>query len=110
MIIALTGYYFAWTMALQGLSMMLVGTSNLQFVWAQTYGYQHGLKNLKPSLSAIWYMSVQLISVFRLFYSIVLTGLPFMITFPLLVRLHKQPFTLVRHTYVSNNISITHFC
>ncbi len=75
--------------------MILVGKGNLQFVWAQTYGYQYGLKNLKPSLNPIWYLYVQLFSIFRSFYSIILAGVPYLAIFPMVMRLHKQPFTMV---------------
>ena len=49
-----------------------------------------------PSLSLTWYLSMQLYDRFRLYFTYLLGGLPFLVALPLAIRLHEYPMALVR--------------
>ena len=81
-----------WSACLQYLSYSLVGPSKY---WDTLVTTWCSWKNLSPSLSLHWYFHMQLFSRFINYFRALLTGLPFMVVFPLMIRLHKYPMVIV---------------
>jgi hypothetical protein len=52
-------------------------------------------RNLSPSLSLQWYFYQQVFHQFRLYFRIILEGVPYIFIIPLIIRLHRFPLSLV---------------
>jgi hypothetical protein len=88
-------FFLTWSAGLQGLSFALVGPSNYWNVWEATYGV--AWKTTSPNLSVDWYLQMQLFTRFRVYFGILLSGLPYLLVIPLTTRLHPYPMVLVRN-------------
>jgi hypothetical protein len=89
----------AWglfALALQGLSFLLVGSDRYSHVFRITHLNSFSLIGLTPSLSTLWYLSMELFGRFRIYFSLLLGGIPYMLILPLTIRLYRYPFALVR--------------
>lgn len=64
----------------------------LLYLLVQDYGEE---RNLSPSLSLQWYFYQQVFHQFRLYFRIILEGVPYIFIIPLIIRLHRFPLSLV---------------
>lgn len=81
---------------LQGLSLVLVGSKNYLSTVVATHMHTFQLQNMQPSLTTLWYFGMQVFLRFRLYFTILLAGLPFLLIVPTTVRLYEYPDVLVR--------------
>ena len=82
---------------LQGLSLMLVGGSKYVSIVVATHGHTFQLANMPPNLTTLWYLGMQVFLRFRLYLTIMLAGLPYLLVVPTAVRLYAYPDVLVRY-------------
>ena len=82
---------------LQGLSLMLVGGSKYVSIVVATHGHTFQLANMPPNLITLWYLGMQVFLRFRLYLTIMLAGLPYLLVVPTAVRLYAYPDVLVRY-------------
>lgn len=85
-----------FTIALQGLSTLLVGLDNYASIFRSTHLHQYRLKGLAPSLTTVWYFSMEVFMRFRVYFEFLLAGLPYLLVFPVTIRLRRYPAALVR--------------
>jgi len=85
-----------FTAILHGLSLVLVGSEAFKSTYESTHLYTFQLENMQPSLTTLWYLGMQVFLRFRLYFSILLAGLPFLLVVPTTVRLYNYPDVLVR--------------
>lgn len=85
-----------FTVVLQALSILLVGSDNYFTIFTATHLHSFRLKGLAPSLTTVWYFSMEVFLRFRLYFEFLLGGLPYLIIIPLTVRLYRYPAVLVR--------------
>lgn len=88
--------FLLYSLALQWLSMLLVGTERYLGVVKTTHFHSFSLTGLQPSLSTLWYLSMQLFGRFRTYFAILLGAIPYIVVLPLTVRLYRYPAVLVR--------------
>jgi GPI transamidase subunit PIG-U len=89
-------WFVAFTVILQYLSLLLVGSWQEYFsVVATTHFYSFRLHHHTPSLSTIWYLSMQRFARFERYFELLLGGLPYFLLAPLTIRLYKYPSVLV---------------
>jgi len=81
---------------LQGLSLVLVGSKNYVSTVVATHLHTFRLQNMQPSLTTLWYLGMQVFQRFRVYFTILLAGLPFLLIAPTTVRLNEYPDVLVR--------------
>jgi hypothetical protein len=93
----LLSWWVLFSLALQGLSFLLIGSSHrFRQVVAITHFHSFSLLHLRPSLSTLWYLSMELFGRFRLYFVYLLGGLPYSLVAPMAIRLHRYPYVLVR--------------
>jgi len=92
MFLALTVYF---TFLFQWIGYHLVSHRYTDVVVA-THFHSFAIKNMNPSLSILWYFSMEMFRRFRLYFQLVLGGLPYCIVVPTTIRLYKYPSALVR--------------
>lgn len=86
------------TLCLQGLSFLIIGSKLYPSVFHSTHLMNvFGLKGLAPSLSLLWYLNMELFERFSLYFTIMIAALPFLIVFPITLRLFRYPIVLVRY-------------
>jgi uncharacterized integral membrane protein len=89
-------WFVAFSAILQFLSLVLVGGLGDYFaVVATTHFYSFRLHHHMPSLSTVWYLSMQRFGRFERYFELLLGGLPYFLIVPLTIRLYKYPSVLV---------------
>lgn len=84
-----------WVICLQGLSLMLVGTSQYLDMLKGCYGHILTWKNLHPNFSVLWYFNMELFERFRIFFAVLINGVPYLMLLPTTIRLYRYPMVLV---------------
>jgi GPI transamidase subunit PIG-U len=94
--------FVAYYTILHGLSYLLVGSSLSDYVriLVNTNGLSFQLHDLEPSLSMLWYLSMELFGRFRAYFTILLGGIPYTLIAPIVIRLYEYPAVLVRVFYL----------
>lgn len=87
-------FFALWSVVLQYLSMILVGSSSYQLLLTNTYTNTYSFIDLSPNIGVHWYLFVQIFQRFRDFFAIVCAGLPYITLTPLILRLYRYPFTI----------------
>lgn len=82
------------TLALQILSLLLVGQSNYLRVFTATHGEPFLLKSV-PSLSVVWYLHMEMFGRFHSYFRCLLGSIPFVLVTPLALRLYRYPIVMV---------------
>lgn len=96
-----------FTLLLQVCSYLLVGDQQYPEMVLATHFHSFRLQGMEPSLSVLWYFSMQVFRRFRLYFQLVLGGLPYCIVVPTTIRLYKYPSVLVR-TRIRAPMKVTH--
>ena len=83
------------------LAYLLVGSSFSNYVQivGSTSWYSFQLQYLEPSLSMLWYFSMEVFTEFRLYFIILLGAMPYLLITPLSIRLYQYPSVLVSCIY-----------
>jgi hypothetical protein len=87
--------FLLFSMALQWMSLLLVGSESYRGVVVTTHLHSFSFVGLQPSLSTLWYLSMELFRRFRRYFTLLLGGVPYIMVMPLTVRLYRYPFVLV---------------
>ncbi|GKZ00914.1 hypothetical protein MPSEU_001042900 [Mayamaea pseudoterrestris] len=90
---------FLFSAALQLLTLLLIGSERYYNVMVATQFHSFSFVGMQPSLSTLWYLSMELFGRFRNYFTILLGGVPYITIIPLTVRLHKYPFALAAIFY-----------
>jgi len=93
----------SFTAILQGLSLALVGSNAYVTTFTTTHLSTFQLRSMQPCLSTLWYLSMQVFLRFRLYFTILLAGLPFLVIVPTTIRLYNYPDVLVRTKLLLHN-------
>ena len=82
-------------LSLYGLDFLLVGEQDYMSVFASTHLRTFCLARLKPSLSTLWYLGMELFDRFSAYFTLFLGGLPYILIVPTTIRLYRYPEALV---------------
>jgi hypothetical protein len=93
---ALVVLFVAFSVCLQGLSFLLVGSKDYLLVVLTTHGHVFQLAGIGPSLSVLWYFAMEVFQRFTRYFTIMLGGIPYLLVAPLTIRLYRYPIELVR--------------
>jgi hypothetical protein len=88
--------YAVISLALQGLSFLLVGPERFLAVARLTHGRTFVVSGIAPSLSTLWYLGMELFHRFSVYTTILVAGAPYLLIAPLYIRLSRYPEVLVR--------------
>jgi hypothetical protein len=91
--IAFAILFTAW---LQALSILVIGSDQYASIFVSTHLHTYQLLRLAPSLSTLWYLSMLLFDRFRLYFTFLLGGAPYLLLLPLTIRLYRYPMVMVR--------------
>jgi GPI transamidase subunit PIG-U len=94
-IFVLVGVFAVFTCLLQVLSYLLVGRTVL---W-ETHWYVFRIYPLEPSLSLLWYFSMEVFPRFRTYFTILFGGFPYILVVPVATRLYRFPLSMVCEAY-----------
>jgi len=90
--------FVALSFYLHGRAFVVVGDrSRYGAIVRETHLRSFRLTRMKPSLSTLWYFGMELFDRFRLFFEILLGGIPYLSVIPLTIRLYRYPIVLVRY-------------
>jgi hypothetical protein len=89
------GFYLIFTVVLQFLSILLVGSDHYISIVRMTHFYSFQLRGQSPSLSTLWYFSMEIFARFRNYFELLLGGLPYFLIAPITIRLYRYPSVLV---------------
>ena len=84
-----------WFACLQGLSLMLVGRSQFGAVLYSSFGHVYTWKHVHPNFSVLWYLNMELFERYRIYFAVLIGGLPYLLVAPISIRLHRYPMVLV---------------
>lgn len=73
-----------------------MGPSQYGNVLFSSYGHVLTWKHLHPNLSVLWYLNMELFERFRIYFAILIAGLPYLMLIPVTMRLYRYPMVLVR--------------
>lgn len=93
--LALLLFYALWFICLQGLSLLLVGSSQYGAVLQSSFGHVLLWKRVHPNLSVLWYLNMEVFERYRVYFAILIGGLPYLLLVPITLRLHRFPMVLV---------------
>ena len=88
--------YAVLSLALQGLSFLLVGPERFLAIAQLTHGRTFVVSGIAPSLSTLWYLGMELFHRFSVYTTILVAGAPYLLIAPLYIRLSRYPEVLVR--------------
>ena len=83
-------------LALQALSVYLIGRSNYSSVASLTHGWTFQIQGIEPSLSTLWYVGMEMFDRFSVYFTILIGGIPYLLILPLWIRLYRYPDAVVR--------------
>jgi hypothetical protein len=93
---ALVILFTVFSALLQGLAYMLVrDPARYLSILSATHLHSFQLTRLAPSLSILWYFSMELFQRFRVYFTCLLGGLPYLLILPTTIRLYRYPAALV---------------
>jgi GPI transamidase subunit PIG-U len=98
---ALLFFYVFWSLCLQGLSFLLVGGSQYTAALQSSFGDVLLWKHVHPNLSVLWYLNMEIFERYRVYFAVLIGGLPYLLLVPITIRLHRYPMVLVsRHEFL----------
>lgn len=84
------------------MSYRLVGGRIWKDVFVSTHLYSFQLNGSEPNLSTLWYLGMELFNRFRLYFTILLGGIPYTLIIPITIRFYNYPAVLVRCSFLSH--------
>jgi GPI transamidase subunit PIG-U len=73
----------------------LVGSSQYTAVLHSSFGDVLLWKHAHPNLSVLWYLNMEVFERYRVYFAVLIGGLPYLLLVPVTIRLHRYPMVLV---------------
>jgi len=89
------GFFLLWTLLLQYLSLLLVGSENFFAMLRQSHAKELNFVDLEPNIGMQWYFFISMFDRFRRYFVVMHFGLPFIFVCPLMIRFHRYPFDII---------------
>jgi GPI transamidase subunit PIG-U len=109
-IISTVVLYILFSTVLQALSVLLVSWDAYRTIFIATHlhTFRSFQSTIRPNLSLLWYLGMELFVPFQAYFTLLLGALPYFTVIPLTIRLYHYPFVLACFlvpTIVSSTVS-----